>query len=345
MKNFSYPSQEYKLLKTLEPFLNFKKSKTYPIGIGDDAAIRKNSAGEKLVFTADTFVENVHFSLKYMTLEQVGYKAMVINLSDCAAMAALPDCALVQIIFPEHLNYGALAPDLKKIYQGFNKACRQWDFPIVGGNLSKGPCWIIDMTLIGKARARDRVLLRKGIKNGDILWVTGCPGSSAAGLTALRKWKRPQKIPKQYLPLMQSHIKPVPRVEIARELAANPHIHAMIDISDGISKECHTLAFDNLVGITIQPNTAMLSKSMMDLGAALNTDYWDWFLHGGEDYELLFSASPQFDPDLLQTKKSPIISRIGVCSTGVKGVYFNRDNGILKKVTKNGWDHINPPLD
>lgn len=339
MKNFSYPSQEYKLLTTLEPFLNFKKSKTYPIGIGDDAAIRKNSAGEKLVFTADTFVENVHFSLNYMTPGQVGYKAMAVNLSDCAAMAALPDSALVQIIFPEHLNYGALARDLNKIYRGFNEACQQWDFPIVGGNLSKGPCWIINITLIGKARARDRVMLRKGIKNGDILWVTGCPGSSAAGLAALRKWKGPQKIPKQYLPLVQSHINPVPRVEIARELAANPHVHAMIDVSDGISKECHTLAFENRLGITIQPNTAVLSKSMTDLGTALNADYWDWFLHGGEDYELLFSASPQFDPALLQTKKSPTFSRIGVCSTSVKGVYFKRDNGILKKVTKNGWDH------
>lgn len=339
MKNLSYPSQEYKLLKTLEPFLNFKKSKTYPIGIGDDAAIRKNSAGEKLIFTADTFVENVHFSLNYMTLEQVGYKAMVINLSDCAAMAALPDSALVQIVFPEHLNYSTLAGALKKIYTGFSEACIKWDFPIVGGNLSKGPCWIIDITLIGKARARDRVLLRKGIKNEDILWVTGRPGSSAAGLAALRKWKRPQKIPKQYLPLVQSHIKPVPRVEIARELAANPHVHAMIDISDGISKECHTLAFDNRVGITVQPNTAMLSKSMMDLGAALNTDSWDWFLHGGEDYELLFSASSKFDPGSLRTKQSQTISRIGVCSSSVKGVYFKRDNGILKKVTKNGWDH------
>src|SRR5271169_6490719 len=95
-----FPSSEYRLLHSLKPFLNFRRSRKYPIAIGDDAAIRQCRAREVLVFTADSFVERVHFSFTYMTAAEVGFKAMAINLSDCAAMGALPDGALVQIIFP-----------------------------------------------------------------------------------------------------------------------------------------------------------------------------------------------------------------------------------------------------
>jgi selenophosphate synthetase-related protein len=92
----SFPSSEYELLHSLKPFLNFRKSHRYPIGIGDDAAIRACSEKENLILTADSFVEDVHFSFSYMTSADIGYKAMAINLSDCAAMGAMPDGALVQ---------------------------------------------------------------------------------------------------------------------------------------------------------------------------------------------------------------------------------------------------------
>jgi thiamine-monophosphate kinase len=344
MKKTEYPSEEYKLLKILRPFLNYKKSATYPIGVGDDAAVRKNKTGERLIFTADTLVENVHFSLDYMTFRQIGYKAMAINLSDCAAMAALPDAALVQIIFPHHTDTKALTKNLKNLYLGLHDACEKWDFPIVGGNLSKGPCWIIDITLIGKTGAHDRIILRTGIKNRDDLWATGYPGASAAGLAALRKWGGAGRVPKKYKDLVECHIRPNPRIETARALAKNPNVHAMMDVSDGISKESHTLSFENKVGIILDPGHDAISSVMQSLARELNRDWMEWFLHGGEDYELLFTASLKFDPRYLQRACKAPVSRIGVCTGEVKGVYFKRHNGIIKHVTKSGWDHLMDPV-
>ena len=190
MTRKNFPSSEYRLLESLKPFLNYRKNTRYPLDIGDDAAIRTCSKGEQLVITADSFVQNVHFSLSYMTLEEAGYKTAAINLSDCAAMAAVPDGALIQVIFPKTLPPRSIVAGTKQLYKGLSRACRKWDFPIVGGNLSAGPCWIIDMTLLCRKEKRGRLLLRTGAKNGEGLWVTGTPGDSAAGLAALRKWGR-----------------------------------------------------------------------------------------------------------------------------------------------------------
>jgi thiamine-monophosphate kinase len=340
MKKPEYPSEEYKLLKTLEPFLNYRKSATYPIGIGDDAAVRKNKPDERLIITADCLVENVHFSLAYMTFRQIGYKAMAINLSDCAAMAALPDAALVQIIFPQYQDKKTLTNNLKNIYRGFHDACGKWNFPIIGGNLSRGPCWIIDVTLIGNTDIHDRIMLRTGIKNKDNLWTTGHPGSGAAGLAALKKWGNAESVPKKYKNLVDCHIRPKPRIEMGRLLGRNPQVHALIDISDGISKESHTLAFENEIGIILDPGSAAISVAMKDLACELNVDWREWFFHGGEDYELLFAASAQFD----QPVRRVPVTRIGVCSSAVKSVYFIHDNGIMKQVAQNGWDHVKNPV-
>jgi thiamine-monophosphate kinase len=340
MKKPEYPSEEYKLLKTLVPLLNFKKSTTYPIGMGDDAAVRRTKGKEQLIFTADTFVENVHFSLSSMTFRQIGFKAMAINLSDCAAMAALPDAALVQIIFPSHLGQKSVTKAMHDLYKGLNDACKRWNFPVIGGNLSRGPCWIIDITLIGRAGPDDVLLCRKGIKNKDGLWITGRVGTSAAGLAALKKWGSAENVPPKYKALVKRHIRPEPRIELARALARNQHVHAMIDVSDGISKECHTLAFENKTGIILDPGPAAISSAMQSLALELNMDWKEWFFHGGEDYELLFTASVQFDPMFLHPACKVPVTRIGLCSSKVKSVYFKNDNGILNKVTKNSWDHF-----
>jgi thiamine-monophosphate kinase len=320
--------------------LNYKKSKRYPIGIGDDAALRTCEAGEQLIFTADTLVENVHFSLEYMTFQEVGYKAMAINVSDCAAMGALPDAALAQIVFPQENKNNAISLSMVRLYKGFKEACMVWDFPIIGGNLSKGPCWIIDITLIGSAKRGEGILKRKGAKKGDGLWVTGFPGSSAAGLAAIRKWGNRKKIPSTYGSLVDHHIRPIPRIEIGKTLAHDNRVHAMLDVSDGISKECHTLAFENNLGIILEASAMPLSSPMLELGKTLKTECSDWFLYGGEDYELLFAASQKFDPASWLKKNEVSLRQIGTFTDRVKGVHFKNINGTMVKVKKSGWDHL-----
>jgi thiamine-monophosphate kinase len=338
-----YPSFEFKLLESLKPFLHYKKSPRYPIPIGDDAAIRACGNKENIVFTADTFVEDVHFSLSYMTIEEVGFKAMAINLSDCAAMAALPDGALVQIVFPNNQSPAKVLLNMKRLYKGLSETCAQWNFPIIGGNLSQGPCWIIDITLIGRARKNGRFLLRKGAKSGDGLWVTGSPGESGAGLAALKKWGR-SKIPSPYAHLAMRHVRPTPRIEIGYALGKDPLVHALIDVSDGISKECRTLAFENNLGIVLDDDPGCVACPARHLAKDLKKDWQDWFLNGGEDYELLFAASPAFNPSRLITQSGIRITRIGTFFRSIPGVVLRYSNGRSVPLKKGGWDHLRKGL-
>jgi thiamine-monophosphate kinase len=333
-----FPSSEYRLLDSLKPFLNYRKTRRYPLAIGDDAAIRTCVDGEKLVLTADSFVQDVHFSLSYMTLEETGYKAMAINLSDIAAMAAAPDGALVQVIFPKNGVAQQTARDIRRLYKGIYQACGRWNFPIVGGNLSAGPCWIIDVTLLGSVDKRGRALLRTGAKHGDGLWVTGGPGGAAAGLAALRKWGR-RNVPMRYKTLVASHVRPVPRIEAGLALGRDRRVHALIDVSDGISKECHTLAFENNLGILLDDGPARIFGAIKSLACDLKTDEGEWYLHGGEDYELLFAASRSFDPFKIIEGCGVPITRIGTFSKSLKGVRI-RDNEGVKPLRKGGWDHL-----
>jgi thiamine-monophosphate kinase len=337
-----FPSLEYGLLDNLKPFLNYRKSAIYPLGIGDDAAIRACKAGERLVLTADTLVEDVHFSLDFMSFEEIGYKAMAVNLSDCAAMGAVPDGALVQIIFPKKGKKVGTA--LKRIYKGLNSACRAWDFPIVGGNLSAGPCWIVDITLVGRAGKGSRLLLRTGARDKDVLWATGYPGESGAGLAALWKWGKVGRVPAQYASLVKRHLRPVPRIEIGLALGKDPLVHAAIDISDGVSKECHTLSFDNRLGIILDIDPLCVSSAMLRLAKRLGRDWREWFLSGGEDYELLFTASRRFDPSRLIRSCGVPVTAIGFFSAAHKGVSLRGDRGTMAQVNKNGWDHLQKTL-
>jgi thiamine-monophosphate kinase len=333
-----FPSSEFRLLESLKPLLNFRKSARYPLPIGDDAALRVCRKRENLVFTADSFVENVHFSFTYMTSTDVGYKAMAINISDCAAMGSVPDGALVQIIFPEGITAGKFRSAIHGIYRGVNKACRKWDFPVIGGNLAKGPCWIIDITLIGRAPKGGRLLMRKGARANDGLWVTGMPGESGAGLAALRKWGG--AVHPKYRSLAKKHIRPEPRIGIGIDLCGDTRVHAAIDISDGISKECRTLAYENDCGLVLDIGSESVSPSMRLLGAALSKDWHTWFFNGGEDYELLFAAAPGFSPSSLVKKHGTPITRIGTFKKSVNGVFVRDPAGTVKPLKKGGWDHL-----
>ena len=343
MPRQSFPSFEYELLDSLKPYLNFHKSPRYPLTIGDDAAIRVCGAKERLILTADTFVQNVHFNLAYMTFEEVGYKAMAINLSDCAAMAALPDGALVQIVFPKKRAADKVMSDIRRLYGGFFEACKNWDFPIIGGNLSKGPCWMIDITLLGRAEKRAPLFLRTGAKNSDGLWVSGCPGEAGAGLAALRTWGR-RRVPAQYNSLVMRHVRPCPRIELGLALGKAPSVRALIDISDGVSKECRTLAYENSLGILLDDEPGCVSCPTRQLAKRLKKDWRRWYLDGGEDYELLFAAAKAFDPSKLIAKTGIPITRIGTFSRSFKGVCVRRNNGGIAPLSQGGWDHLRKAL-
>ncbi|MBD3392478.1 MAG: thiamine-phosphate kinase [Chitinivibrionales bacterium] len=335
---FNHPSREHRLLESLGPFLNYAPSQRYPAGIGDDAALRRCRRGERLVFTADTLVEGVHFSLAYMTLAEVGFKAMVANLSDCAAMGAGPDGALVQIVFPQKQRARAKR-HVKELYSGIRKACRRWGFPVVGGNISMGPSWIVDVTLVGRLGAKQRALHRSGARPGDVLWVSGRPGESAAGLAAIRRWGR-ARAPGELQALIRRHVAPSARIRAGNALAADRNVRAVIDVSDGVSKDCLTLSYENDLTAELLLTEALASSAMRRAAAQLGADWQDWFLHGGEDYELLFAASPAFDPGRLRNQQGVRFRRIGRFTDRGFGAWVKTCDGSRARLSSGGWDHL-----
>jgi len=348
MSDRPFPSKEYELIRRIQNILPpVSRSSPYEMSIGDDAAIRVNkTAGEKLIITTDVSVENVHFSAKTMTFEEIGCKSMASNLSDCAAMGAKPDGAVVQLVFPKAGvdNAGGISVTgaIEQIYAGFSKACERWDFPIVGGDLSGGGVWTIGITLIGSAPPGGNLLKRSGIADGDALWVTGIPGESAAGLAALTRRGR-GGVPPEYGRFVDAHVTPVPAVEEGLALAADPAVHAMTDLSDGLSKDVAALCFDNGLGFIFDADVLKsVPPAMIDLADDLSADYKNWFWHGGEEYELLFACDPSLNPYNIESvaQRRPDMARLGFFTSKTQKVLTRGKDGKTEELPMKSWDHF-----
>jgi len=328
-----FPSKEYQTISRMQDILGCQDSRYYPVGIGDDAAVRVDGENNTLVITTDLSVENVHFSCAYMTMQEVGYRAMVSNISDCAAMGAVPDSAFIQLVVP------TAKPDfshhIDNLYRGFKEACDAWNFPVSGGDLSKGESWVIGITLIGRIPQGGRPLLRKGMKPGDAIYISGTPGRSAAGLHLLQTYGR-EAIPQKYRALSLSHIRPTPRVALGVHLRTCGAVHAMMDCSDGLSKDCRTLCHENGAGIILYNDTSLVPAEMLDLSRDESVAWHNWFYHGGEDYELLFAAGDDFDPRLCPGG-APLC--IGKCTSEYRGLMLQTGSALVP-LEACGFDHF-----
>jgi thiamine-monophosphate kinase len=337
MSSQPFPSAEYELISRLQSILGNELGEYYQTGIGDDAAVRSDRNGNQLVITTDLSVDEVHFSRTYMTMEEIGYRAMVSNISDCAAMGALPDSAFIQLVFPDTVECDATS--VEALYRGFGEACRAWQFPVAGGDLSRGRQWVIGITLIGRIPEGGRAMLRKGAQPGDRIWVSGIPGRSAAGLALLQARGRKYG-DSRFNSVVQAHIRPVPRVELGQLLARNEQVHAMMDLSDGLSKDCRTLGFENGCDIIVRADASHLPVEMVQLSRELSQPWSDWFYHGGEDYELLFTAAPAFDPSMYAGADGGCrFVCVGECRAG-SGALLVDDQGVLTPLNVRGYDHV-----
>ena len=344
MQQYTFPSAEAELIAQMRTIIGTPPGgERYCPGIGDDAAVRPVTGEDSFIITTDLSVEHVHFSRDYMTMEQIGYRSMVSNLSDCAAMGALPDGAFVQLIIPAESHGRNFADEIEALYSGFARASRRWDFQVAGGDISRGREWVIAITLIGRTAPGERTVLRKGAVPGDDVWVTNVPGRSAAGFTLLKGHGR-SGVPKRYASLRDAHIAPVPRIDLGRKLAADGAVHALMDLSDGLSKDCRTLCHESGCGMILSPDPSQASEAMIQLSREISVPWQRWFLHGGEDYELLFTASADFEPITYETVEGGgSLLRIGSCTDTVQGVVV--DNcGTLEPLPVEGFDHVGRPL-
>ena len=258
-------------------------------GIGDDCAIMRPLPGEDLVFTCDSTLEGRHFALDTHSAADVGHKALARSLSDLAAMGSEPVFCLVSLALPSRLAERWL----KDFYKGLLRLAQRYKIMLAGGDLAQFEKVVVDVTCGGRV-PRDGALLRGGAKAGDLLYVSGQLGGSSLGFRSGvgAPWRR--------------HKRPEPRIPLGVALRRFK-ISSCMDVSDGLSLDLFRLCRESNVGAEIQSGSLPIAR-----GATLHDA-----LHGGEDYELLFTASAKarIPPRLASLP----VSRIGVITKSSRG--------------------------
>jgi len=270
-------------------------------GIGDDCAVLELNPKEYLLFTTDALVQGIHFDLKYFPFYFVGWKGMVANISDVAAMGGTPQGAIITLGLPGN----AKVEQVEDIYRGAKAASKSYDCPIIGGDIVKSPNRLfLSLALVGKAKKRD-LKLRSGAKPGDILAVTGSLGASEAGMRLLRRRK---KIGLKELNTLSrkapysSHLKPKARLKEVKALVETFAVSSMIDLSDGLASDIHRIKEESGVGAEIFETSLPIAASTRKAAEKLGLSPLKLALFGGEDYELLFTI-PRRELEKAQNKK------------------------------------------
>jgi thiamine-monophosphate kinase len=255
------------------------------IGSGDDAAVVTVAEDRSLLLTCDMMVENVHFRREWARPEQIGWKAMVQNLSDIAAMGGAPAFAVASLAAPGDLS-GQVA---EGITQGLVAAASEHGATLVGGDLvgSPGPI-VIDVALTGWVE-REVMLLRGGAQPGDAICVTGSLGASAAGLAARQQGLADDTM-SELATALKAHHEPRPRVLEGQAIAATRRATAMMDVSDGLGEDLPRLCAASGVRARIYVDKIPVDPACVAVAAKLGLDPISLATSGGEDYELLFTC-------------------------------------------------------
>lgn len=305
------------------------------LGIGDDCALLTPRPGEELAVTTDLSIAGRHFRLEWHSPEVVGHRTLARGLSDLAAMGARPIAAFVSLGLPKQSTSarGRGRAWVDRFYDGLLTLAEFYKTPLAGGDLAESPIALADIVLVG-AVARRRALLRSGARAGDLLYVTGALGGAANGLERLRALAaggtKPPLIPKKMEQLLAPHLNPQPRIAQGLLLGRRGLATAAIDLSDGLSTDLSHLCAESEVGAEIEAAALPLHA-----GATL-----DQALHGGEDYELLFTASPA--ARIPRAVAGVAVSRIGRVvprRSGRAPLMLLTGKG-LQALEPRGWQHF-----
>lgn len=308
------------------------------ISVGDDAAVIDHF-GRQTVISTDLLIEGIHFDLSYTPLKHLGYKSVVVNVSDICAMNATPTQITMNIAFSNRMSVEAL----DEFYAGVYAACEKYNVDLVGGDTSssqKG--FIISVTAIGEV-APDNYVLRSTAKPNDLICVSGELGGAFLGLTLLEREKKifaetgaqPDLEGQSYI--VGRLLKPEARKDIV-ELFAEKEIKptAMMDVSDGLSSELLHLCKDSGTGCVVYEDKIPFNDAAKEFAYKLQLDPTACALSGGEDYELVFTIS-QADYDKI--KDSTAISIIGYMTPAEEGKHIITRGGNKHELIAQGWNH------
>lgn len=320
---------------------NFELQHAFSVkGIGDDAAVIDNT-GKLTVISTDLLLEHVHFDLLYTPLKHLGYKSVVVNLSDIYAMNAEPRQITVSIAVSNRFSVEAL----EELYEGIYKACEYYQVDLVGGDTTssvKG--MVISITAIGEA-TDDALVYRDGARPGDLICVSGNLGAAYMGLQLLEREKRihienPEIQPdlSDHAYIVGRHLKPEARRDIIAAFStAGLQPTAMIDLSDGLSNDLRHICEQSGTGAIVYEKQLPIHEDTFSMATTFNIHPTTAALNGGEDYELLFTIAPD-KADLLQD--IPHVTVIGTIQERDSGILLETNQGKQIDMPAQGWNHM-----
>lgn len=331
---------EFGLIKHLTKSFEIKQESTVK-GIGDDAAVLAYDSNKQIVVTTDFLVEGVHFNLAYMPLKHLGYKAVMVNLSDVYAMNAEATQITVSIAASNRFPLEAL----EELYSGIALASKIYNVDVIGGDTtSSNKGLLISITAIGEGD-KNTIVYRDGAKEGDLLVVTGDLGAAYMGLQILERERQvfevnPNNQPDldQYSYLIERQLKPEARKDIPKllnDLGVLPT--SMIDISDGLSSEIIHLCNASNIGCNLYEEKIPLDPQVINVCEEFNIDSTTIALNGGEDYELLFTISQD---DYSKIKGNPNLSVIGHMVGEKEGMHLITRGGEKVAIKAKGWNAL-----
>jgi len=330
---------EFGLIDHLTKNNEIRNSSTI-LTVGDDGAVIDHLG--QTVITTDMLIEGIHFDLMYTPLKHLGYKSVVVNLSDIYAMNATPTQITMSIAFSNRFSVEAL----NEFYEGVYAACERYNVDLIGGDTTtsqKG--FIISVTALGEVKA-DKYVTRSGAKKADLLCVSGDLGGAFLGLTLLEREKKVFLETKGVQPDLENQdyiigrmLKPEARKDVIDFFVANEIIPtSMIDVSDGLSSEVLHLCKQSEVGCVIYEEKIPVNDLARQFAYKLELDPTACALSGGEDYELVFTLS-QSDYDKINLNEQ--ISVIGYITDKEEGKNIITKGGNKHPLTAQGWNAFN----
>lgn len=312
------------------------------LGIGDDAAVINNRDLQTVVST-DMLIEGIHFDLMYTPLKHLGYKSVVVNLSDIYAMNAQPRQITVSIALSNRFSVEAL----EEFYDGIYAACEHYGVDLVGGDTtSSNKGFVISVTAIGQVE-KDKICYRSGAKEGDLICITGNLGAAYLGLQILEREKQIYLSSPDVQPDLNEQtfcigkqLKPEARKDIIDLFdKAGLVPTSMIDISDGVASELFHICKASGVGAILEESGVAIHPDAQLLALDFKLDPITCALSGGEDYELLFTIDPK---DVEKVKYLPDIYIAGEIVNAKDGVKLHSKGGNIHPLQAQGWVHFNP---
>ena len=330
---------EFGLIKHLTQHIEINHPSTIK-GVGDDAAVIDNGNLQTVV-TTDMLVEGVHFDLTYVPLRHLGYKSVVVNLSDIYAMNAEPKQIVVSIAMSNRFKLGAL----EELYSGMLMACKKYNVDLVGGDTTSSLTGlVISITAIGTAK-KENIVYRSGAQEGNLLCVSGDLGGAYMGLQILEREKsvfkenpnlQPDLEGKDYI--LERQLKPEARqdiIELFKTLKIQPT--SMIDVSDGLSSEILHLCTESNVGVDLYEEKIPIDPLTYNTAFEFNLDPTLCALSGGEDYELLFTIDIA---DYEKVKNIKEFTIIGHITNLAKGRTMIAKAGTVHELKAQGWNAL-----